>query len=295
MSSIRNDKMTSETQDRRIETQYEINAPVADVWRALTDAEWLTNWFPLEARITPGTNGIPGVGGSIWMAWGGHGSETEIDIWEENKHLRLIRSVPADPDLKGTMSPLEVAQDFYLETQGGSTVLRLVHAGFSTDASWDWEYNATTRGWKFELGGLKHYLEKHNGVKRIVVQASHILAGISYEVAWSALFGAAGLLSGGSIEGLRQGDHFDFTTSAGQTFRGEAQIINPPQDFTGTLENFNDARLRVAIDKSCDNPGEQSVTLFISTYDLPQEKREALQQGLKEVLESMASAVPASS
>ena len=50
MSSIRNDKMTSETQDRRIETQYEINAPVADVWRALTDAEWLTNWFPLEAR-----------------------------------------------------------------------------------------------------------------------------------------------------------------------------------------------------------------------------------------------------
>ena len=118
--------------------------------------------------------------------------------------------------------------------------------------------------------------------------------------AWGALFGASGLLAGGSIESLQPGDHYEFTTASGlafrgQEFRGRAQIINPPQDFTGTLENFNDARLRVAIDKSCDMPGEQSVTLFISTYDLPQEKREALQQGLEAVLESMASAVPASS
>ena len=287
--------MTVETQDRRIETQYEINAPAADVWRALTDAEWLTNWFPLDARITPGTKGTSGVGGSIWMSWGGHGAETEIDIWEENKHLRLIRSVPADPDLKGTIAPLEVAQDFYLEARGGSTVLRLVHAGFSTDASWDWEYDATTRGWKFELGGLKHYLEKHRGVKRVVVQAGHILAGISYEVAWGALFGASGLLAGGSIEGLQPGDRYEFNTAAGQTLRGETQIINPPHDFAGTLENFNNARLRVAIDKSCNVPGENEVQLFISTYDLSDDQRDILQQSIDDVLESMKSVSAASS
>lgn len=36
------------------------------VWRALTEAEELTRWFPLQARVTPGE------GGEIWMSWNGH-------------------------------------------------------------------------------------------------------------------------------------------------------------------------------------------------------------------------------
>ena len=97
--------------------------------------------------------------------------------------------------------------------------------------------------------------------------------------------------SGGSIESLHPGDHFEFTnTLSGLEMRGEVQINNPPQDFTCTLEHFNDARLRVAIDKSCDVPGEQSVTLFVSTYGLDAARIEELQQGLDAALESIKSA-----
>jgi uncharacterized protein YndB with AHSA1/START domain len=38
----------------RLEKQIEIAAPIEEVWSALTDSRKLANWFPLEARVTPG-------------------------------------------------------------------------------------------------------------------------------------------------------------------------------------------------------------------------------------------------
>ena len=63
--------MTAEHKERIIETEWEIAASVEDVWRALTDAEWLTNWFPTEAKVQPV------VGGSIWHAWSEQNEEFE--------------------------------------------------------------------------------------------------------------------------------------------------------------------------------------------------------------------------
>lgn len=40
--------------ERRVEREVKINAPIAEVWKALTDAKELARWFPLEARVTPG-------------------------------------------------------------------------------------------------------------------------------------------------------------------------------------------------------------------------------------------------
>ncbi|MBK9121259.1 MAG: SRPBCC family protein [Phycisphaerales bacterium] len=42
----------SETPGLGFETVVEIAAPVADVWRAITDEEEITRWFPLHARDT---------------------------------------------------------------------------------------------------------------------------------------------------------------------------------------------------------------------------------------------------
>lgn len=51
-------KQAEETKkERRIEKEIEINAPLEDVWKALTDANELARWFPLEARVTPGPGG----------------------------------------------------------------------------------------------------------------------------------------------------------------------------------------------------------------------------------------------
>ena len=64
---------------RTIEKELEIDAPIEAVWKALTDAEELTNWFPLEARVKPG------VGGSIWR----------LESWEFEVGSR--RRAPPEP------------------------------------------------------------------------------------------------------------------------------------------------------------------------------------------------------
>ena len=67
--------------------EIEIDAPVEDVWRALTDSEELTRWYVEAARVEPGE------GGSYWVSWGG-GIEGRgrIDAWEPGSRLRLVAS-----------------------------------------------------------------------------------------------------------------------------------------------------------------------------------------------------------
>ena len=48
---------------RAVSREIAISASVDAVWKALTDANELTRWFPPEARVAPGA------GGSIWRAW----------------------------------------------------------------------------------------------------------------------------------------------------------------------------------------------------------------------------------
>jgi uncharacterized protein YndB with AHSA1/START domain len=43
----------------------DINATPENVWRALTGAGELMRWFPLQARVTPGTGGQTGV--RVWL------------------------------------------------------------------------------------------------------------------------------------------------------------------------------------------------------------------------------------
>ncbi len=289
--------MVTEHKERIIETEWAIEAPVADVWRALTDAQWLTNWFPTEARITPG------VGGSVWTAWSAGGEEFEAAIteWDEQRRLKLVYAEPTPPDeaeaahQDNQFFPFQVAADYHLEARGGSTVLRLVHTGFSEHSDWDWQYHATSRGWKFELGGLKHYLEKHRGVTRTVIQARHALGDITFDVAWQLLFSATGLAAPGAVPGatpdavqaLREGDRYALRTESGDTFEGEVHVWNPPQDFAGTVENLNDARLRIKIDQSCAAEGTNDAVFFLSTYDLPATQSATIQSNVESMFETL--------
>ena len=75
------DNPTSKT--RSLEVTLDIAASPEHVWKALTDAEELTRWFPLESDVQPGQ------GGKITLGWGPdlHG-ECPIRAWEPNKHLQ---------------------------------------------------------------------------------------------------------------------------------------------------------------------------------------------------------------
>ncbi|MFN0136768.1 MAG: SRPBCC family protein [Phycisphaerae bacterium] len=264
------------TTPRNIESQIEIAAPVEAVWKALTDADELTRWFPLDARVKPGS------GGSIWMSWRNeYQFDTPIEIWEENKHLRLVYVEATPPPKPGEpvppfVIPFRVAVDYYIEGKGGSTIVRLVHSGFSRDASWDNQYDGTVRGWAFQLDGLKAYLEGHRGKSREVVYIRRAIPTIAVDEAWKRIVGEAGL--------------FDFDNSRGS--RRAAAYLKLPfgSRIAGLLHNLAPNRevwlkpndpalptLRVQID---DSFGKRDVTLWISTFGLAPERLQQLRDDL---------------
>jgi uncharacterized protein YndB with AHSA1/START domain len=232
---------------RSLEAAVEIAAPVEAVWKALTEARELTRWFPLEAKTTPGK------GGSIWVSWGPpfEGTE-EIEIWEPPRRLRT--SWPWGPG--GRAPAIRLAVDYRLEGKGGGTTLRLVHSGFGAGADWDEEYDSVRRGWRHELRGLRHYLERHPGADRVVAWP-RVPIDVSLDEAWDRLMGPEGLRRAGSLEGLREGDRYDFLTAAGDRLAGRV-LVNATPDFAGTLDSLDDGLLRVHLE-SCGGAREAGV------------------------------------
>lgn len=256
---------------RSLEAELEVDAPVAAVWKALTDGEELANWFPFEARVTPG------VGGSVWLSWGGEGEECTIEAWEPERHLRTMwpGAHAADPD-----KPVVV--DYTLEGKGGSTTLRLVHTGFSSDEEWDDEFDAHRRGWSFELRSLQHYLHHHNGKRRHMVKAQTPLT-VSHEEAWARVTGPNGLAHQGTLEGLAEGDRYAITTASGDRLAGEVRVASPPTDLATTVEQLDFSLLRLSIERYGYPEGPIHVQLWLAAYGMDAAERRALEgrwQGL---------------
>ncbi len=270
----------SATQRRSAEVEVEIAAPVDAVWKALTKADELSRWFPLEARVTPG------VGGRMAWSWDDlYQWEQRIEIWEPGAHLRTVYTQSEGPDGLGVPTPdepppgaanlVQLAIDFHLEARGEVAVLRVVHSGFGRGASWDREYDGVRRGWRYELLSLQHYLERHPGVARHVAWAKRT-ADVSVEDAWEILTGAEGVTIEGGLGNLRPGDNYSARTAAGAMFRGVVRTLSPPFEFSGTVENLSDAFLRVSVDNM---PSGLVVVLWIATYGLSKTRVDELQAG----------------
>ncbi|MBS1830168.1 MAG: SRPBCC domain-containing protein [Acidobacteria bacterium] len=153
----------SEEKPRSYEVSIEIDAPPSEVWKAIASAEGITKWFAPEAKVTPGK------GGTVFVSWGpGMEGTSNIEVWEENQHLCVTtyRSqpygcAPGAPSAEPEPQPLRIAVDYFLESEGGKTVLRLVHSGFGTSAGWDAEIESTKRGWPTFFRVMKHGIEYH--------------------------------------------------------------------------------------------------------------------------------------
>ncbi len=278
---------------RSIEKTLEIKARCEDVWRALTDAVELTRWFPMEARVKPG------VGGSIWQAWRGeHEGTMPIAAWEPNRHLQLIwAKVDASgsllerdtADIDETRGPggVPIAVDFHLESKGGSTVLRLVHSGFGEGATWDGMFDGIRRGWNFELRGLRHYLENHLGVPRLVCWARQKLGACSLDDAWKRLMGGDGLVQVGTLAGKKEGDRYSITTATGDGMEGTVYVLDPPNDLCATVENLNNGLLRLRVDNGCGVDSAAEVNVWLSCYGMSQSEVSAFEERFGEMLRKL--------
>ncbi len=263
--------MNAPAQTRTIDRAIEIAAPVDAVWKALVDAEELTRWFPLEAGENPD--------GTVWMGW--RDQFRFSGRVEALEPLKYMRSVPVFPP--GFTPPVKMATEFWLEARGSKTRVRVVQSGFLADAAWDQEYDGTDRGWLFQLRGLRHYLEHHRGTPRHVAWARRLI-GVPTAEAWQRVMSARGVLAEGTLDGLREGDTFSFRTVDGDRFEGRFFQSNPGRDFSGTVNNWNNALMRIQFD---DLPGRgyRDAQLWISTYGVPAADVAALEQRWKAMLE----------
>jgi uncharacterized protein YndB with AHSA1/START domain len=262
---------------RTVEKEIEINAPVEAVWKALAEGEEVARWFSLDAHVTPG------VGGDILWSWGG-GMDwpSKIEIWEPNHHLRATYEKPPGV-AAGQLPPQRLVMDFYLETHAGKTVLCVVHSGFGATTDWDNEYEGVGRGWTVELQSLRHYLENHRGTPRSVAYVRQPTS-VSAEEAWRRLMSPQALLHEGSLEKLREGDHYRITAATGDTLEGSVMVHNPPRDFTASAENLNNSLFRILLD-DC-GVGPQAV-VWLSAYGPQQSEVDAFQNRWQSLLRTI--------
>ena len=222
------------SQTRSHEHRVTLPVPTDRVWQAITDPAELTNWFPLEAAA------MPGEGGSLTYRWGAFEGTCEIQIWRPSAHLRT--SWIEGPGADSGRRPLAV--DWFLESDREGTILRLVHSGFGTDADFDDEFDGTRRGWRYELGSLRHYLTRHEGKRRRSFWVTRP-TDLSPEQTWER-FGSAGgpLARADSLAQLRAGQAFA-TTFAGTPIEGVVILNNLPREFAGVVRNFDDGMIRL--------------------------------------------------
>lgn len=239
--------------EKKVEAEVTIDAMPEEVWAALAEGEKLKNWFPLDARVKPGA------GGSVWMSFGeGMDWETPIEIWEPNRHMRS-----ADP------APGTLAVDYYIESRGGETVLRLVHSGFGADA-WEDELETLNSGWRAFLATLRNYLERHRGENRTLAYFRHPAVALPRSEVFPRLLAAL------DIPLVAEGEPFE-----GELFRGTADVARPPVNFSGALENFGRGFLMLEVE-----PGRESCrpSAWVSLYGETAARAGAVQEELRERL-----------
>jgi uncharacterized protein YndB with AHSA1/START domain len=247
------------TDTRAVTREIALAAPVDAVWKALTDADELTRWFPPLARVTPG------VGGRMWRAWpSGEEIEERIERWVPEEHLRTS-------GLTGAWDG--ITTDYYLTTRGGGTVLRVVSSGFGADADWDALYDAFGGGWDFELHGLRHYLEHHRGSRRLVALARGTRPMDALE-SWRRLVEPGGWMGARGLRDLVPGARYA-ATAGDHDIGGYVVLWQPPRQFAATVEQLNNAYLR--IDARC--IGETGTPwIWLSVYGLPDERVRQIQR-----------------
>jgi uncharacterized protein YndB with AHSA1/START domain len=236
--------------ERRLEKTIEIAAPVAEVWKALTDPKELVKWFPLEARVTPG------VGGKVFLSWGPDcEGEAEIVTWEPQKKFASKESL--------------ALIEWTLEARGGKTLLRIVQSGFFGNEDWENEwFESTSYGWGFMLASLRWALERHPGEDRKVAWP-RVKVNVTREEAYRTLLTPGNLFIAGPENILRDGQEYSLKTFAGATFSGRAEFIRPLRGFCISVRELNDALLWFTIEGS---PGRIEVQAWLSAFGVPQQE-----------------------
>lgn len=251
--------------ERTIDIEITIDAPVEDVWEALSTSDGLMRWFPPTARVERG------VGGSIFLSWGG-GVEGvgRIEVWETNR--RLAWREPADPN-----APIHFLVDFELSARkGGSTKLRMVHSGFGEGADWDEQYDAMKAGWTYFIFNLAWYVERHRGKIRQMISSRRKTTRPVADV-WQSLLGRLG------IDPPKAVPESSYTMQLGGLQNGRIEYVREPSNFAGTIASLEDGLLFIEME-----PGDPTwhCGVWVSVYGLEEQRAMEVQEALDEIMKA---------
>jgi len=137
-------------------------------------------------------------------------------------------------------------------------VLRVVTSGFEGLDDWENVVGAFGRGWDFELQGLRHYLERHPGEQRRVARA-RVPFRRSAEKVWKRIAGPGGWLGSRGLVNLESAGRYSVTAATGERLAGVIHNWQPPLQFSGTVDEWNEALFRIQL-----WGGE--LTVWLSTY-----------------------------
>lgn len=266
--------MTTAQQDRTINLEIELDAPIETVWKALTEADRLKSWFPYDARIEPG------VGGSIWLSWGPEcEGEAPITIWDPpNRIQQTEHRGPWGGD--DSIGPVDITVDYHLESRsGGQTLLRLVQAGMGPEPEWDGEYHATAEDWPMFLQILSHYVANHDGVVRQVTNIASSFDLSASEV-WSRLFGNS------ADDELKAGAPYALKIAGVLAAHGVVRLFEHGRRCVATLADLNDAIFVLTNHSKGDNGSK--VTVEVSTYGVSAEQIATAEQAWENALAAAA-------
>ena len=233
--------------EKKIEAEIAIDATPEEVWRAVSEGDKLKQWFPLDARVTPGE------GGKVWLSWGeGAEWESPIEVWKPTKQLRTVDVMPGQDG-----APLRIAVDYIIETRGGQTILRLVHSGFAAD-TWEGEIDSLESGWSSFLANLKLYLEQHRDETRTLAYFRNPPVEVERAEAFARIMKSLGVM----LDAVRVGSRFSATLE-GHRIDGVVAVYRPPINLSAIIENWNDSFLMVEIEGG---RGRCRPALWLSLY-----------------------------
>jgi uncharacterized protein YndB with AHSA1/START domain len=245
---------------RRFEMSIDIDAPADGVWNALTQADELTRWFPLDATVTPGEGGSIHWGWRDAWSWG-----STIRAWEPNRRIRLVETRQGfDANGKVLDTPganRDLVMDITLESRSGRTRVTLVHSGFGHGADWDDEFDGISSGWQYELRSLKHYVERHRGRNRVAAWA-RVSTDLPIDAAWQRLL-QSNIATFASRRLPGEGEPFDVTLMGSERVTGTVAISTSTQ-FAGFAHDASGTIVRL---DAFPGGGRTGLMVWVVSYD----------------------------
>ena len=129
----------------------DIEAPPSRVWSALIEPALLSRWLGPNAVVKPKAGGRFSV-----TLDPGIEREALIDIFEPHRRLRLVYlTPPAMPAFEGA-----VVDDYLIEPEGATTIVRLLGSGIPEGRMWDGHYMKLRTNSERALARLKMLMER---------------------------------------------------------------------------------------------------------------------------------------